>query len=116
MTKKDLIQYCLDHYECFEDYPFDETTAVMKLRSNNKMYALISERNDALYINLKCNPDEAITLRELYVGISEGWHMNKKHWNTVLPDSDLPFELIEKMIFDSYNLVKPKSSKKTKQA
>lgn len=115
MTKKELIKYCLDHYDCFEDYPFDAETAVMKSNANKKVFALIAERNDALYINLKCQPDEAITLREVYKGISEGWHMNKKHWNTVLPEGDVPFELIEKMIFDSYNLVHTKSKKRPKQ-
>lgn len=115
MTKRELIQYCLDHYDCFEDYPFDEVTAVMKVTANQKMFALVSERNEALYINLKCQPDEAITLRDLYEGISEGWHMNKKHWNTVLPNADVPFDLIEKMIQDSHQLVAPKAKRQSKK-
>ncbi len=114
MTKRELIDYCLSHYECYEDYPFDEVTAVLKLPSNHKMFALIAERNDAVYINLKCIPDEALELRNLFEGITEGYHMNKKHWNTVLPNSDMPFDLIEKMIGDSYNLVKPKVKKVNK--
>jgi predicted DNA-binding protein (MmcQ/YjbR family) len=115
MTKRELINHCLEHYDCIEDYPFDEVTAVMKLISNQKMFALISERNDSVYINLKCNPDEAIILRDQFVGITEGYHMNKKHWNSVIPDSDVPFELIQKMMDDSYNLVKPKIKKKIKK-
>lgn len=111
MTKRELIDYCLVSYDCFEDYPFDDVTAVMKLTANRKMFALVAERNSALYINLKCDPDDALTLRDTYAGISEGYHMNKKHWNTVLTDSDVPFELIEKMIEDSYELVKPKVRK-----
>lgn len=111
MTKSYLIQYCLDHYDCFEDYPFGEATAVLKQTENKKMFALVAERDGVLYINLKCDPDEALSLRDTYKGISEGYHMNKKHWNTVLPDCDIPFELVETLIENSYNLVKPKIKK-----
>jgi len=109
MTKRELIDYIADRFDCFEDYPFDEVTAVMKLTGTTKTFALIATRHDALYINLKCEPDEAITLREAFEGISPGYHMNKKHWNTILPNSDVPFELLEKMIVDSFNLVAPKT-------
>ncbi len=111
MTKKEVIEYILEHFDCYEDYPFDETTAVMKHTMNNKMFALVAIRNDALYINLKCDPDDALTLRDSFDGISEGYHMNKKHWNTVVVDSDVPFELVEKLIQDSYDLVTPKSKR-----
>ena len=112
MNKQEWIQYCLDHYECIEDYPFDETTAVMKVKAKQKMFALIAVRDDRLYINLKCDPDEALTLRDSFEGIAEGWHMNKKHWNTVWPGSDVPEGLIFKMIDDSFDLVKPKVRKR----
>ena len=111
MTKRQLINYCLEHYDCILDYPFDEVTAVMKLTSNQKMFALIAERNESVYINLKCNPDEALILRDQFGCITEGYHMNKKHWNTVIQDGDVPFELVQTMMDNSYDLVKPKMKK-----
>lgn len=111
MTKRELIDYCLVYFDCYEDYPFDTVTAVMKLSSNHKMFCLIAERSGAVYINLKCDPDEAIELREQFEGITEGYHMNKKHWNTVVLESDVPFELLERMIARSYHLVKPKGKR-----
>lgn len=112
MTRSELIQYCLDHYECFEDYPFDDVSAVMKHTTNKKMFALIAIRNDALFINLKCDPDEAITLRDMFEGIAEGYHMNKRHWNTVIIESDVPMAILMKMIHDSYELIVPRKRRK----
>lgn len=69
------------------------------------MFALTSLDHDVFSINLKCDPDRAIDLREQYSGIQPGYHMNKKHWNTVIMDGEIPGTLVKEMITDSYHLV-----------
>ncbi len=69
------------------------------------MFALTSLDHDVFSINLKCDPDRAVDLREQYGGIQPGYHMNKKHWNTVIMDGEIPGTLVRKMITDSYDLV-----------
>lgn len=85
-----------------EDFPFDETTLV--LRVGGKIFALINlERNAS--VNLKCDPERALDLREHYEAILPGYHMNKKHWNTILLEGNLPDSLVKEMIDHSYALV-----------
>jgi predicted DNA-binding protein (MmcQ/YjbR family) len=94
--------YCLNKAGVTEEFPFDASTLVFKV--GGKMFALTSvESFDS--INLKCDPEEAIELREKYDAIIPGYHMNKKHWNTVLMDDSVPEKLILKMIDNSYALV-----------
>ncbi len=112
MTTRELIDYCLTYPSAFEDYPFDEVTAVLKHQSNKKMFALIGERDEKTYINLKCDPMKADILRTLFTGVTPGYHMNKSHWNTVLADSDVPFAELCLMIQESFDLTKPKTRKK----
>lgn len=85
------------------DYPFDEITLVFRV--SDKMFALISESREPLSINLKCDPDEALKLRSMYEEVTAGYHMNKKHWNTVQLEGVLSDEQIESMIQHSYDLV-----------
>jgi len=91
-----------------KSYPFGEDAAVFKVK--NKMFALMG----SIGINLKCNPDEAIIYRQMFEGVSPAYHMNKEHWNTVKLNDDVPQDLIEKMIHDSYGLVVAKLPKKDK--
>jgi len=81
----------------------------------DKMFALANLDGD-LSINLKCNPEKALELREQYPAVLPGYHMNKKHWNTVLIDGSLPDSLIKEWIDDSYNLVVSKMSKKQRES
>lgn len=108
MTKRDLIDYCLTYPSAFEDYPFDGESAVMKHSGNNKMFALIGERNGAVYINLKCELMRADFLRSIFKSVTPGWHMNKVHWNTVAMDGDVPEPDLYDMIQHSFDLTKPK--------
>jgi predicted DNA-binding protein (MmcQ/YjbR family) len=85
-----------------KSFPFDEETLVFKVAG--KMFALTNVDNFNS-INLKCDPAKAIELREKYEAIVPGWHMNKKHWNTVNLNGTIPLKLIKEMIDDSYNLV-----------
>lgn len=103
MNLKVLNNYLLSKKRTTSSYPFDETTLVFKVI--NKIFALISEDEIPLRINLKCDPEDAQILRGMHESIVPGYHMNKEHWNTVIIDKSLPDELIYKMIDDSYKLV-----------
>lgn len=101
----DIIQfraYCLSKKGTTEDFPFDNKTLVFKVVG--KMYALCDVDNFRSY-NLKFDPELAIELREEFSGINAGFHMNKKHWNTIDVVSDVDDKLAKKMIDQSYNLV-----------
>lgn len=85
------------------DYPFGEGVAVYKV--NDKMFALIPEGKNPVNISLKCDPQLSQILREKYETVMEGYHLNKKHWNTILLTGQLPWEDIQGLIIHSYNLV-----------
>ncbi|MEN8122354.1 MAG: MmcQ/YjbR family DNA-binding protein [Bacteroidota bacterium] len=101
--------YCLAKKGVTESFPFDNTTLVMKVL--DKMFALGNLDGD-LNINLKCHPDKAIELREQYPAVKPGYHMNKKHWNTIVVDGSIATGTIQQWIDDSYNLVVSKMTKK----
>jgi len=113
MTRQELIEYCLTLPASYEDYPFDHAAdpmawTVMRHRTNKKTYAYIYERNDTLFINLKCDPFEADFLRQAFEAVTPGYHMNKTHWNTVILGSDVSDDELKTMIGKSYDLIKPK--------
>ncbi|MDX2359543.1 MAG: MmcQ/YjbR family DNA-binding protein [Crocinitomicaceae bacterium] len=95
-------EYCLGKPGVTESFPFDKETLVFKV--GGKMFALTGIELFAS-INLKCDPEKAIELRETYEGIIPGWHMNKKHWNTVSMESDVSDVLLRELIDHSYDLV-----------
>lgn len=95
-------KYSLQKSGVTEDFPFDDETLVMKVC--NKMFVLFGSEKP-LRINLKCDPVTAIGLREKFKSIIPGYHMHKKHWNTVIIDGSIPDEIILGMIDDSYELV-----------
>lgn len=95
--------YLLSQPEAVEDYPFGPEAAVFKVR--NKMFGLLMQGSGEARLNLKCDPDEALALRDIFPAVTPGYHMNKKHWNTVLLDGSVPEGEIERMIDNSYRLV-----------
>jgi predicted DNA-binding protein (MmcQ/YjbR family) len=104
MMKLDLLRtYLLKKRGSFENFPFGPEVMVFKVM--DKMFALVTCRETPLRINLKCDPDLAMHLRHAYKAVQPGYHMNKKHWNTVTLDGSLPDEEIFAMIDDSYSLV-----------
>ncbi len=113
MNIEEFRAYCLSKKAVSESFPFDDTTLVMKVL--DKMFALANLDGD-LSINLKCNPEKALELREQYPAVQAGYHMNKKHWNTIIIDGSLPDSLIKEWIDDSYNLVVSKMSKKQRES
>ncbi|MBE9480273.1 MAG: MmcQ/YjbR family DNA-binding protein [Bacteroidetes bacterium] len=112
MNIEDIREYCLCKKGVTESLPFDEDTLVFKVL--DKMFALASLEGD-LSINLKCNPEKAIELREQYPAVQPGYHMNKKHWNTVMIDRSVSDKLVKQWIDDSYKLVVSKLTKKQKE-
>jgi predicted DNA-binding protein (MmcQ/YjbR family) len=109
MNIEELYAYCLQKKGVSEQFPFDEHTLVFKVGS--KIFAL-TDITDFKSINLKCNPERAIELREQYTAVHPGYHMNKKHWNTILLFSDLDDNLLKELIDHSYQLVLNSLSKK----
>jgi predicted DNA-binding protein (MmcQ/YjbR family) len=105
MDHKTVEAYILDLPNARLDYPFGEGVAVYKL--GDKMFALIEEKSNPLRISLKCDPLLATTLRERYESVLPGYHLNKKHWNTVLLTGQLPWEEVQALIRHSYELVRP---------
>ncbi len=103
MDITEIREFCLSLPETEETLPFDETTLVYKV--GGKMF-LLTDMTDRGGINVKCDPDRAIELRERYAEeVTPGYHMNKRHWNTVRTDGDLPEKQIRRWIEDSYRLV-----------
>ena len=85
------------------DYPFGEEVAVYK--AGDKMFALVAEKSNPVRISLKCDPLLAETLREKYETVMPGYHLNKKHWNTILLTGQIEWEEVQDLIKLSYNLV-----------
>lgn len=114
MNIEQFRHYCISKKGVTEAFPFDENTLVFKVRG--KMFALSGLERIPNEINLKCDPEKAIELREEYDGlIYGGYHMNKNHWNTLVLES-LPNNLITELIDHSYDLVVAKLPKKLRDA
>jgi predicted DNA-binding protein (MmcQ/YjbR family) len=103
MTHKDLEDYILSMPNARLDYPFGKDVAVYK--AGDKMFALIREHTDPIRISLKCDPLLAEHLREKYETVVPGYHLNKKHWNTVICSGQLSDAEIKDLIIHSYHLV-----------
>lgn len=102
-------QYCLVKKGVSEGFPFDNKTLVFKVMG--KVFAL-TDVDEFQSVNLKCDPERAIEFRADYNGINPGFHMNKKHWNTVDMNKDVPDELVFELIDHSYDLVVKSLTKK----
>jgi len=109
MNIEEFRNYCLSFKGTTEDLPFDEKTLVFKVLG--KMFALT---NIDLFesVNLKCDPEIAIELREQYEDVLPGYHMSKKHWNTIQVNGSISDDLVYKWVKDSYDLVVAKMTKK----
>lgn len=104
MTHKEVEDYILSMPDAKLDYPFGEGVAVYKA-ANEKMFALVKEGSHPISISLKCDPLLAKTLRERYESVMPGYHLNKKHWNTIVLTGQLSWEEVQDLIRHSYLLV-----------
>lgn len=103
MKHKIVEEYILSMPHAQLDYPFGEGVAVYKV--NDKMFALIQEGSDPLKLSLKCDPQLATLLREKYESVMPGYHLNKKHWNTIILSGQLEWSEVQDLIRHSYELV-----------
>jgi predicted DNA-binding protein (MmcQ/YjbR family) len=103
-------EYCLSKDHVTEELPFGPDTLVFKVKG--KMFALTGLDDVPGSCNLKCEPDRAVNLREKYSSVLPGYHMNKKHWNTILWDGSVPDTLILELVNHSYDLVRAASAGK----
>jgi predicted DNA-binding protein (MmcQ/YjbR family) len=103
MNPTELRDHCLSFTEAEETFPFGPRTSVFKVAG--KMFALSQLGADSLRVSLKCEPSLAEALRETHPAVIPGYHLNKRHWNTVILDDSLPDQTIREMIEDSYDIV-----------
>ena len=110
--RQDVIDFCLSLNDTFEDYPFhDFNWTVMRHDGNKKMFAAICEREGNIWVNVKCDPNLTYMWRSAFSSVVPAYHMNKVHWNSIILDGSVPSEEIKIMIFDSYELTKPKKTR-----
>ena len=96
MNIEELRDFTLSLKEVEESFPFGEDTLVFK--TNNKIFLLVSLSTIPLQFNVKCNPERAVELREMYASVIPGYHMNKKHWNTIIVDGSIPRNELKEFI------------------
>ncbi len=113
MNIEDFRAWCMAKPGVEESFPFDENTLVFKV--GGKMFCAL-DVDEFESFNAKCDPDRAIELRERYSGIVPGYHMSKKHWNTVMADGSVPDELMKQLVDESYNLVLNVLPRKTRDS
>ena len=103
MDRKTVEEYILSMPNAVREYPFGEDVAVYKVGEH--MFALMSEKKDPVNLSLKCDPRLSQVLRERYESVMPGYHLNKKHWNTLILSGQLPWDDIQGLIRHSYALV-----------
>jgi predicted DNA-binding protein (MmcQ/YjbR family) len=110
LTEFDAAKYCLTKLGAVESYPFGEAVTVIK--AHGKIFALLPVSAESRTISLKCDPNRAIALRLAYPEISAGFHLNKRHWNTLDLTGNLTTEFVVELIDHSYELVSKNGAKK----
>jgi predicted DNA-binding protein (MmcQ/YjbR family) len=113
MTFQEIDTYLLSKQGATFDYPFDQEVRVYRVAE--KIFALMVDKQP-LSINLKCNPMYALELRSIYASVILGYHMNKKHWNTVMVEGDVDEKLLKELIDHSYTLIVQSLTKKQREA
>lgn len=114
MNRQEVIKYCLELPNTFEDYPFskgDIVSVVMKHSSTKKWFALIMEVKGKTYLNVKTNPDYSDILRNAYDYIIPAYYMNKELWNTIIISRNVDEDLVKELIEQSYELTKAKKKR-----
>jgi predicted DNA-binding protein (MmcQ/YjbR family) len=108
MTPDELRELCLSLPQAIETFPFGEETSVFKTSGNDKLFAVATLDAVPLSVTLKCDPEESLALQQEFPQITPGYHMNKKHWITVVLDDELPDDLVEQLLRGSHALVRPR--------
>ena len=113
VNARELRRWCLALPGAIEDFPFRPDVSVFKVAG--KMFALSMLERTPLAVSVKCDPDRAVDLRATYDAISPGYHLNKRHWNTIVLDGSLPDQLVRDLVEDSYDLVVGALPKRTRE-
>lgn len=103
MNFQQCRNHCLMQLQSLEDFPFGPDAYVYKVAG--KIFAILSEKQGVAGVSLKCDPTEALMLREIFPAVTPGYHMNKQHWNTVLLDGSVPDNELKRQIENSYQLI-----------
>ena len=105
MSGPELRAFCLDLPAATEEYPFDSNPQLCTFKVHGKVFAFCAWERPPVEVGLKCDPQIALGLRAAYPAITPGYHLNKRHWNTVKLDGTVADELVREMIQDSFDLV-----------
>lgn len=112
-TRAEAITFCNTLSNVYKDSPFrDSNWMLMRHNANKKVFAWIYEREDLIWINVKCDQEWIQFWRNAYNSVKPGYHLNKQHWNSIILDGTVPDCDIKRMIEESYGLTKPKQKKK----
>lgn len=108
-ARQEVIDFCLTLKGAYEDYPFhDANWTVMRHKENRKMFAAVYEHQGNIWVNVKCDPGMTYMWRNAFKSVVPAYHMNKEHWNSIILDGRVGDDAIRNMIYDSYELTKPK--------
>lgn len=114
-SRADVIALCLRLLDSYEDYPFDDPNwTVMRHKTNRKTFALIFERQGHLWVNVKAEPGWGDFWKSTYPAVVPAYHMNKRHWVSIILDGSMTEEQVFQLIAESYALTQPKRAAKTK--
>ncbi len=103
--RNEAIAYCLTYQDVYEDYPFhDPNWCVIRHKKNQRVFAWIFEKDNYIWINVKCDPEWREFWRNAYQAVKPAYHLNKQHWNSIILDGTIPDQDIYKMIRESYFL------------
>lgn len=106
--RKEVIAYCMTFPGVFEDYPFrDPNWTCMRIRSTNRIFAWIFDKDNHVWVNVKCDPEWRDLWRNAYASVLPAFHMNKEHWNSIILDGSVPEREIKRMIAESYDRCGP---------
>lgn len=108
MTPDALREFCLALPQAIETFPFGEETSVFKASGNDKIFAISALAGEPFSVSLKCDPEDSLALRAEFPQITPGYHLNKKHWITIVLDGAVPDELVEQLLRGSHDLVRPR--------
>jgi len=108
LTASALRDFCLSLPQAFESFPFSEGLSVFKTSGNGKVFALTHLDEHPLTVSLKCDPEDSVALRAEFSDITPGYHLNKKHWITVVVSAGVPDDLVEDLVRGSHDLVRPR--------
>jgi len=113
LTRAEAIKFCLKQKDVYEDYPFqDSNWTVIRHKENRKVFAWIYEKDSYIWINVKCDTEWRDFWRSAFQSVIPAYHLNKKHWNSIILDGTVPNKDIQRMIEESYDLTKPKKKRR----